>query len=90
MHSVESLPGHHSVGSATMPQFSRKRNQHCIRKRRSNAAGSIGSIQADDAQQKKNTERRDLLVLVPATIAKFNEKGRDATKLKKNETVAFC
>jgi hypothetical protein len=74
---------------ATKPQFSRKRNQHCIRNRRSNAAGSFRSIQADDDQQKKNTERRDLLVLVPAAIAKFNEKGRDATKLKKNETVAL-
>jgi hypothetical protein len=30
-----------------------------------------------------------LVVLVPAAIAKFNEKGRDATKLKKNETVAL-
>jgi hypothetical protein len=26
---------------------------------------------------------------VPAAIAKFNEKGRDATKLKKNDTVAL-
>jgi hypothetical protein len=29
-----------------------------------------------------------LLVLVPAAIAKFNKKGRDVTKLKKDETVA--
>jgi hypothetical protein len=30
-----------------------------------------------------------LLVLDSAAIAKFNEKGRDATKLKKDETVAL-
>jgi hypothetical protein len=46
-------------------------------------------IQADDDQQSETTERRDLLLLVPAAIAKFNEKGRDATKLKKSETVAL-
>jgi hypothetical protein len=40
------------------------------------ASGRQGAIQADDDQQ-KNTERRDLLVLVPAAIAKFNERGRD-------------
>jgi hypothetical protein len=73
---------------ATKPQFSQKRNQHYIRKRRSNAAGYIGSIQADGDQQ-NNTERHDLLVLVPAAIAKFNEKGRDANKMRKNETISL-
>jgi hypothetical protein len=67
---------------ATKPQLSRKRKQHCIRERRRNAAGSIGSIQAEHDQQNKNTERCDLLDLVPAAIAKINEKGRNATKLK--------
>jgi hypothetical protein len=42
---------------ATKPQLSRKRKQHCIRERRRNAAGSIGSIQAEHDQQNKNTER---------------------------------
>jgi hypothetical protein len=53
------------------------------------SGGSICSIQADDDQQKKNTEGCDLLVLVPVAIAKFNEKGRDTTKLKKNEIFAL-
>jgi hypothetical protein len=42
---------------------------------------------ADDQLQK--AERHDLLVLVPAATVKFNEKGRDATKLMKDETVAM-
>jgi hypothetical protein len=46
-------------------------------------------IQTRHDQQKKKVERRDLLDLAPAAIVKFNAKGRDATKLNKNEIVAL-
>jgi hypothetical protein len=42
----------------------------------------ISRIQEVIDQQKKKTERHDLLVLVPAAIAKFNKKGRDAYQNK--------
>jgi hypothetical protein len=46
-------------------------------------------IQTRHDKQKKKAERREVLDLPPAAIVKFNAKGRDATKLNKNEIVAM-
>ena len=49
----------------------------------------IAVVQATAEKNKKTTERHDLLKLVPDAIVKFNEKGRDVSKLTKNEITAL-
>jgi hypothetical protein len=73
------------------------RSRNSVRSETNTASGREGATQqdlsvihADDDQQKKNTERGDLLVLVLTAIAKFNEKGRDATKLRITKKLLCC